>query len=69
MRKNTAALAELERDWVAEVAQVWNERAREGKPPTGTALAEALAARWHMSRTLGERTAGGCSNPGQRRAE
>lgn len=49
MSQNTATGAEPERDWVAEVAEVWEQLACRGKKPTGTELAEALAAGWQMS--------------------
>jgi hypothetical protein len=65
MSKHTATGAKPERDWVADVAEVWQQLARGGKKPGGTELAEALAARWQITTGGGERTAGGLSNVGQ----
>lgn len=52
MTKNTPALAEPERDWSREVAEIWNDLAREGKKPNGAALAAALAQRLNISSSV-----------------
>jgi len=55
MNKHTPTAIKPERDWVAEVAGIWNQLAQGGKKPNGTELAEALAARLKITTA----TAGG----------
>src|SRR5438876_6950982 len=55
MTKYTPAVAAPERDWVAEVAEIWHDLARGGKKPEGQEVAAALATRLKITTT----TAGG----------
>jgi hypothetical protein len=57
MTKNTSDHDELERDsgsesdrdWVAEVSEIWKGLAASGKKPNSTEVVKALAARWKIS--------------------
>jgi hypothetical protein len=55
MHKNNPSLCPREGTWVAEVAEMWHELTRDGKPPSGAELAGALSERLQISTA----TAGG----------